>query len=96
MTKSELINLIAERKGIHYRQAEQIVSTIFDSMSQALESGNKIEIRGFGSFSLREYGSRTGRNPKNGELVCLKPRKAPFFKVGKELRERVNGLAVTT
>jgi integration host factor subunit beta len=70
--------------------AEYVVDLIFDEMSRALLEGKRIEIRGFGAFSIREYKSYVGRNPKTGEKVSVPPKKLPFFKVGKELRERVD------
>ncbi len=91
MNKSELIEILAEQKGISYKKSEEIVNTIFDSMSEAMISGERIEIRGFGSFVINEYKSYTGRNPKTGESIDVKPKKLPFFKVGKELKERVAG-----
>ncbi len=92
MNKSELIETLAERKGISYKKAEEIVNTIFDSLSEAMLAGDRIEIRGFGSFVINEYKSYTGRNPKTGESIDVKPKKLPFFKVGKELKERVAGI----
>ena len=68
----------------------EIINIVFDGFSNALKNGGKIEIRGFGSFSVREYALHIGRNPKTGEKVEVKPKKLPFFKVGKELKERVN------
>jgi integration host factor subunit beta len=89
MNKSELIETLAAQKGLSYKKAEEIVNTIFDSMTNALISGGRIEIRGFGSFVVNEYKAYTGRNPKTGESIKVKPKKLPFFKVGKELKERV-------
>jgi integration host factor subunit beta len=91
MNKSELIEVLSEKKGISYKKSEEIVNTVFDAMSQAMLSGDRIEIRGFGSFVVNEYSSYTGRNPKTGESIAVKPKKLPFFKVGKELKERVAG-----
>src|SRR5690554_7931405 len=68
-----------------------VVNTIFDSMTTALIAGDGIEIRGFGSFTVRQYKSYEGRNPRTGDVVHVAPKRLPFFKVGKELRERVNG-----
>jgi integration host factor beta subunit len=91
MTKSELINRISERLPYLTRKdAEIIVNTIFDSMVQALVSGNRIEIRGFGSFKVKHRGDREGRNPKTGETVKIPAKRMPFFKIGKELFERIN------
>jgi len=91
MNKSELIETLAEKKGISYKKSEEIINTIFDSLSDAMLAGDRIEIRGFGSFVINEYKSYTGRNPKTGESIDVKPKKLPFFKVGKELKERVAG-----
>jgi len=90
MNKSELIEAVAARKGLSYKKAEEIVSTIFDSMTDAMIQGDRIEIRGFGSFVVNDYKAYTGRNPKTGESIPVKPKKLPFFKVGKELKERVD------
>ena len=91
MNKSELIEILSEKKNISYKKSEEIVNTIFDVMSDALINGERIEIRGFGSFVINEYKSYVGRNPKTGESIDVKPKKLPFFKVGKELKERVAG-----
>jgi integration host factor subunit beta len=91
MNKSELIEGVAARKGLSYKKAEEIVNRIFDAMVQAMQRGERIEIRGFGSFVVKDYKSYTGRNPKTGEPIEVQPKKLPFFKVGKELRERVDG-----
>src|SRR4051812_18152272 len=90
MTKSEFIELISNKIKLPKGKAEQIVNTIFDSMVDALKQGEGIEIRGFGSFTVREYKSYEGRNPRTGSPVHVAPKRLPFFKVGKELRERVN------
>jgi integration host factor subunit beta len=89
MNKSELIEALAVKKGLTYKKAEDIINTIFESMTNALLTGNRIEIRGFGSFVVKEYQSYTGRNPKTGESISVKSKKLPFFKVGKELKEKV-------
>src|SRR5215813_11791873 len=90
MTKSELIEAVSERTKLPKGKAELIVNCIFDSMVEALKKGEGIEIRGFGSFTVREYKSYEGRNPRTGEPVHVAPKRLPFFKVGKDLRERVN------
>jgi len=90
MTKSELIEEIADALKFTTFKAETVINVIFDSMSKSLKQGSGIEIRGFGSFSVREYKSYTGRNPRTGETVSVAPKRLPFFKVGKDLRERVN------
>jgi integration host factor subunit beta len=89
MNKSELIELLSLKRGISLKKSEDIVNAVFDSMASAMLSGDRIEIRGFGSFVINEYKSYTGRNPKTGESIDVKPKKLPFFKVGKELKERV-------
>ncbi|OGQ22586.1 MAG: integration host factor subunit beta [Deltaproteobacteria bacterium RIFCSPLOWO2_02_FULL_44_10] len=91
MNKSDLIELLVQKlPNLSSRDVEVIVSTIFDSMTEQLKKGGRIEIRGFGSFEVRTRKPRTGRNPKTGATVDVGTRRVPFFKVGKELRERVN------
>jgi integration host factor subunit beta len=91
MTKSELIEIIARmRSDIPYKDVEQAVKTMLEQMSESLAGGERIEIRGFGSFSLHFRPPRVGRNPKTGEGVLVPPRKVPSFKPGKELRELIN------
>lgn len=90
VTKSELIERISEKLKLTNGKAEQIVNTVFDSMVKALQDGEGIEIRGFGSFTVRQYKAYEGRNPRTGETVHVAPKKLPFFKVGKDLKERVN------
>jgi integration host factor subunit beta len=90
VTKSELIERISEKLKLTNGKAEQIVNCVFDSMVKALQDGEGIEIRGFGSFTVREYKAYEGRNPRTGETVHVAPKKLPFFKVGKDLKERVN------
>jgi integration host factor subunit beta len=89
MNKSEMIETLANQKGISVKKAEEIVNTIFDAMTGALLAGERIEIRGFGSFVVNDYKAYTGRNPKTGESIAVKPKKLPFFKVGKELKSRI-------
>ncbi len=89
MTRSDMIELLAERKGISITTAEAVVLEIFGSMADTLIAGNRIEIRGFGSFEIREYEGRSGRNPKTGSEVTVAAKKRPFFKVGKELKELI-------
>ena len=89
MTRSELIEQLAQNKFISIKAAEWVIQEIFDSMSETLIAGGRIEIRGFGSFEIREYEGYTGRNPKTGLEVSVNPKKLPFFKVGKELKERI-------
>jgi len=91
MTKSELIDILARKQShLAYKDVELSVKTLLEQMSEALATGERIEIRGFGSFSLHFRPPRMGRNPKTGEKVKIKPKKLPFFKAGKELKERVD------
>lgn len=92
MTKSDLINKFAEKTTIPIKISESVVSVIFDSMVDTMIAGGRIEIRGFGSFIIKEYAGYPGRNPKTGLAVEVKPKKLPFFKVGKELKERVDSV----
>jgi len=91
MNKSELVEALSLKKNLTYKKSEQIVNLVFDSMADALINDDRIEIRGFGSFMVKDYKAYMGRNPKTGEVIEVKPKKLPFFKVGKELRERVDG-----
>ena len=93
MTKSELIDAVAEQTNITKSRAELLVNCIFDSMTDALKRGEGIEIRGLGSFTVREYKPYNGRNPRTGEPVHVASKRLPFFKVGKELKEMVNNSA---
>jgi len=93
MTKSELISQLAERANLTQQLAKVIVDTIFDDMKESLIRGERIEIRGFGSFALRNYSAYKGRNPKNGEFVDVPRKKLPFFKVGKALKQKINSLS---
>ena len=91
MTKSGLIEEVAKRTPhISKKDTEVVVNTIFDSMTQALKEGERIEIRGFGSFQVKVREAREGRNPKTGEPVQISAKRTPFFKVGKELKEMVD------
>jgi integration host factor subunit beta len=90
MNKSELVEALADQKDLTYKKSEEIVNIVFDSMAETLIRGSRIEIRGFGSFVVKDYKAYVGRNPKTGEVIKVKPKRLPFFKVGKELRERVN------
>ncbi len=89
MRKSDLIENLALQRDISVKRAEQVVNEIFDAMGQSLIDGERIEVRGFGSFEIRDYDAYSGRNPKTGEIINVKPKKLPFFKVGKELKERI-------
>lgn len=91
MTKYQLMQKVIERSSsIDQKNAKNIVDTLFNSMTGALSKGERIEIRGFGNFTVRSYKSYQGRNPKTGESVNVEPKKLPFFRVGKELKERVD------
>jgi integration host factor subunit beta len=92
MNKSELIEQLAERSPkLTKKKAEAVVNLIFESMSNALVRDDRIEIRGFGSFQIKNYDAYTGRNPRTGETISVPSKKLPFFKVGKELKDRVDG-----
>lgn len=92
MTKSELIQKLAERNPhLYLRDIEKIVETIFEEMTQALVEGNRVELRGFGAFSVKHREARVGRNPRTGEQVHVESKRLPFFKAGKALRENLNG-----
>jgi integration host factor subunit beta len=91
MTRSDLVEKLAIEKNISNSVAEKIFTEIFKSMADTLISGGRVEIRGFGSFEVREYGAYTARNPKTGVQIEVKPKKAPFFKTGKDLKERILG-----
>ena len=91
MTKSELIARLAEMNPhLYQRDVERIVATIFDEITEALARGDRVELRGFGAFSVKQRDSRVGRNPRTGEAVPLGEKKVPYFKTGKQLRERLN------
>ena len=92
MTKSELIaKLASQNPNLYMRDIETIVETIIEDMSSALERGDRIELRGFGAFSVKERAPRIGRNPRTGESVQVPAKRTPAFKTGKALRERLNG-----
>ena len=91
MTKSELIARLAEQNpSLYHRDLEQLVNTVFEAITKALEDGNRVELRGFGAFSVRERKARIGRNPRTGESVNVEAKRMPFFKMGKGMRERLN------
>ncbi|GAD09562.1 integration host factor subunit beta [Gluconobacter sp. NFX36] len=97
MTRSELIaELSAQYPHLLARDIERIVHTIFDEIGAALSRGDRVELRGFGAFIPRQRDARTGRNPRTGDTVSVDEKSVPFFKVGKELRERVNHSAVSS
>jgi len=89
MTKSGLVDLVAERTGLPRKVVESVVNTMFGSMTLAMRRGDRIEIRGFGNFKIRKYDGYTGRNPKTGAPLKVAPKVLPHFKVGKDLRERL-------
>ena len=93
VTKSDLIEIVAQKLHLPKGKAELIVNCVFDSMEESLKKGERIEIRGFGSFEIRHYKADEGRNPRTGDPVGVQPKRLPFFKVGKELKERVNEAA---
>ncbi|MCU1281343.1 MAG: histone family protein DNA-binding protein [bacterium] len=93
VTKSDLIETVAQKLHLPKGKAELIVNCVFDSMEASLKKGERIEIRGFGSFEIRHYKAYEGRNPRTGDPVGVQPKRLPFFKVGKELKERVNEAA---
>ena len=94
MTKSELIQRLAEMypdPRLYHRDYERVVNKIFEEITVALARGDRVELRGFGAFSVRERDARVGRNPRTGDAVQVGRKRLPFFKTGKELRDRVNG-----
>jgi len=90
MNKSELIDVLSAKANVTRKRMEDLINLIFDSMMDAMSRGDRIEIRGFGSFVVKNYGSYRGRNPRTGESIQVKPKRLPFFKVGKELKGRVD------
>ena len=91
MTKSELIARLAARNPhLYQRDVERIVATVFDEISKALAGGHRVELRGFGAFSVKKREPRTGRNPRTGEQVAVASKRVPYFKTGKDLRDRLN------
>ena len=87
MNKSELVKALADQANISLDEATLVVNTFVDSMKDSLLEGGRVEIRGFGSFMVKEYGSYAGRNPRTGEKVAVEPKRLPFFRAGKELKE---------
>jgi integration host factor subunit beta len=90
VTKAELVDEVGQKAALTRKHSEVIVDAVFSSILEALQRGDKIELRGFGSFRVRTRGTRTGRNPKTGEGVVVPAKKVPYFKPGKELRELIN------
>ena len=91
MNKSDLIDALSTKENLSEKNASEITNLIFDGFTDTLKKGGRVEIRGFGSFTVREYGGYMGRNPKTGAKTQVGEKKLPFFKVGKELKKRVNG-----
>ena len=97
MTKSDLILRLAEKHPhLLQRDIERIVNTVFDEITHALARGNRVELRGFGAFSVKHRDARQGRNPRTGEAVSVARKSVPFFKTGKQLRDRLNGIEGTS
>jgi integration host factor subunit beta len=90
MNKAELIEALSRKENMTEKRAMDVINLVFDGFVDELKNGGRIEIRGFGSFVVREYESYTGRNPKTGSNIKVAPKKLPFFKVGKELKEAIN------
>jgi len=90
MNKSQLVEALAKAEELPLKKAEEVVNTVFGDMEAYLVRGERVEIRGFGSFKVKHYDGYKGRNPKTGEVIDVAPKRLPFFKVGKELRERVD------
>ena len=90
MNKSDLVEALSEVEDLTKRKAEEVVNLVLSEMTNALVAGDRAEVRGFGSFKVKHYDGYTGRNPKTGEPTKVKPKKLPFFKCGKELKERVD------
>ncbi len=91
MTKAEMVEKVSAKINLTKKDTERVVNIVFGSIIQALTQGDKVELRGFGSFRVRSRESRDGRNPRTGDTVRIPPKKVPFFKAGKELREMVDG-----
>ncbi len=91
MTKADLVEVVAESADVPRKQSDEVVQVVLESIIAALHRDEKVELRGFGSFRIRQRGSRTGRNPKTGEQVHVPPKKIPYFKPGKHLREELLG-----
>jgi len=90
MNKSDLTKALSREMDLPIRKAEEIVDMVFDTMSNALITGDRIEVRGFGSFTVRQYEGYTGRNPKTRETAFVEAKRLPFFKAGQDLREKLN------
>jgi integration host factor subunit beta len=94
MVKSELIESLAERADITLAKAEEVVDLFFNNVTETLANGDRVEIRGFGAFTVRDYKSYKGRNPKTGEQITVPPKRLPFWKTGQELKQRVDSAFV--
>ncbi len=90
MNKSQLIEALAKEEDLTIKKAESVINTVFKTIEDALAGEERVEIRGLGSFKVKDYDSYLGRNPKTGQVIQVRPKKLPFFKVGKELKERVD------
>ncbi len=90
MNKSQLIKALAEKQNLSLEESSTIVNTFFESIKDSLKQGDRVEIRGFGSFKMKEYSGYKGRNPSTGEVVDVQPKRLPFFRVGKDLKEYLN------
>ncbi len=90
MNKSQLVESLSQRMGLTLRKAEEVINVVFETLTSALRKEDRVEVRGFGSFMVKQYGSYMGRNPKTGSKIKVLPKKLPFFKVGKDLKERVD------
>jgi integration host factor subunit beta len=90
MNKSQLIEALAKEEDLTIKKAESVINTVFKTIEDALANEERVEIRGLGSFKVKDYDSYLGRNPKTGQVIQVRPKKLPFFKVGKELKERVD------
>jgi integration host factor subunit beta len=89
MKKSDIVTILAEEMNISQKKSAEIVDFIFEKMKKAILDGDRIEVRGFGSFYVKSYQSRKGRNPKTGEIIDVPPKRLPFFKVGKDLKKKL-------
>ncbi len=96
MTKSDLVERVAELRNLPKGRAEAVVNMVFEALKQALRREERIEVRGLGSFEIRRYGAYKGRNPRTGDAVAVKPKRLPFFKVGKELKDLINSRLTRT
>jgi Bacterial nucleoid DNA-binding protein len=94
MNKSDLVTALAKKENLTEKESQAIIDLVFDGFTETLKKEGRIEIRGFGSFSVRKYGAYRGRNPKTGDSISVKEKKAAFFKTGKELKEKVNSIDI--